>query len=305
MIAQTQKNIVFIGLGRFGIKRLNSLKNIPNVKILGFYDPNPNISTDLNRFDTIQEIIECTDATHVIISTPNNTHWSYIKRFSDSKLKVICEKPIVASRSELEELKQATFSNFIMCSNLSYFSTSIFLKNFISLYRNEVESLKLSIGVHQDLTSNDWRFDRELSGGGVLIDNGTHLMYLLDEITPNFTITKAQIKESANIDIEALLQAKNDHISISLFATWEKNLDDYVFTEIKTKNNFYKLFANKDLVQKFDLTGKLIKEIRLESKNTSLLIESHNVLTKSWSQKMHKEKAIRVMEYVFQAYELH
>ena len=192
-----------------------------------------------------------------------------------------------------------------MCSNLLSFSTSIFFKKFVTLYNDDIESIKLSIGVQQDLTSNDWRFDRELSGGGVLIDNGVHLINLLDEIIPNFIITKAQLKKSSNIDVEALLQGKSNHVTISLFATWEKNLDGYVYTEIKTKNNLYKLFANKDLIQKFNRANKLVKELHLRSEHASLPLESHKILTKPWSPSIQKNKAIRVMERVFQAYQLH
>lgn len=300
-------NIALIGLGRFGLKRLKSLQTDSRFKVKGIFDTRSNLDLPQNiyKFNSIEEIVKDEEITHVIVGTPNNHHWECIQKFKNRGIRVICEKPIVITPQELEELSKTQKPFFRMCSNLTYFPTSIFIKKLIPLIYNQISSIDFSIGVEQDLSINDWRFNKKVSGGGSLIDNGIHLFYLLDEILPNteFVSSSLEKDESLDIDIESLSVLKSDKFPISIFSTWKKNIDGYVNIKITTTSNHYIFKASDDLIQKLDLHNNLIKEVRLKSSTSSICLENNHLFIKPWCDKHNQEKSTRVMSNIFRSYQ--
>lgn len=306
---QTLKNnnykVALIGLGAFGSKRLKQLQSIPLVKILGVYDNNPelNLETQIRKYSSLDELLD-TNVEFIIISTPNHTHWNLIKQIrSRSNAKILCEKPILRNNIELMDASSISPEDIRMGSNLPFFSVMKFAGHFIKLYENEVLSCKASIGVAHKSDSLQWRYQKNKSGGGVLIDNGIHLFSLIRSYGINYQVIEANFQYHDLIDFDSEVKLRTNLFPINLEATWNKNIDGYATLELETNQFSYKFYANKDLVQKYNLKGELIKEKVIESNLNSIQAELTDFFSNSKSDRDFHQ-ALSIMEDIFLAYSL-
>ena len=133
------------------------------------------------------EIDELADA--VIICTPPNTHFELARSFLERGAHVLCEKPLTIRSDEAKELVSLSRTNglkLMMASKFRYVDDIIKAKSIIEagilgpiiLYENSFCSK-----VHM---RDRWNSQKDIAGGGVLIDNGCHSVdiarYLLGPI---------------------------------------------------------------------------------------------------------------------------
>ncbi len=124
-----------------------------------------------------------------IICTPPSTHFEIARYFLETDVAVLCEKPFTLHADEARVLVRVSRSRnmlLMMASKFRYVDDVLEAKAIVNsgklghlvLYENAFCS-----GVDM---SERWNSDRALSGGGVLIDNGTHAVdiarYLLGPI---------------------------------------------------------------------------------------------------------------------------
>lgn len=136
---------------------------------------------ELNKDIFLNNIIDV-----VIILTPNYMHFDLIKRSIENNKKVFCEKPLCINNEELNQLVK------IIDKKKGYL-----LPLLSSRYRKEIELLKKQIELEQvgviknikmgwirnkGLPGQEWFLNKELSGGGVLIDLGSHILDILSYI---------------------------------------------------------------------------------------------------------------------------
>ncbi len=113
----------------------------------------------------------------VIIATPPSTHAEIACFFMDLGTAVLCEKPLCLSVTEAEQMIAAAAANnvlFTMASKFRYCSDVIKAKGILtSGMLGEVLQFENAFTAKVDM-SKRWNSDPAMSGGGVLIDNGTH-----------------------------------------------------------------------------------------------------------------------------------
>src|SRR5206468_10874956 len=113
----------------------------------------------------------------VIICAPPNLHHAITRHFLERGIHVLCEKPLtIASAEAIDLVKLASEKDLLlmMASKFRYVDDIIKAKAIIEsgilgriiLYENSFCS-KISM-------QDRWNADRGISGGGVLIDNGSH-----------------------------------------------------------------------------------------------------------------------------------
>jgi predicted dehydrogenase len=96
------------GVGHLGKFHLTNWKEIKEVQLTGFYDPNDEIANEvaekyqLRRFLTEDELIESCDAVDIV--APTNFHFGLCKKAIRKSKHVFVEKPLANTMSEAKEL---------------------------------------------------------------------------------------------------------------------------------------------------------------------------------------------------------
>ena len=96
------------GTGHLGKFHLNNWKEINDISLVGFYDPNDEIATDvaqkygLKRFLNADDLIAECDAVDVV--TPTQFHFAICEKAIKSGKHVFVEKPMANTMAEAREL---------------------------------------------------------------------------------------------------------------------------------------------------------------------------------------------------------
>ena len=113
----------------------------------------------------------------VIVATPPVSHPEISCFFAERRIAVLCEKPLCLSVSDAERMISAAKENnvvFTMASKFRYCADVIKAKGILaSGVLGEVLQFENAFTAKVDM-SRRWNSDPAMSGGGVLIDNGTH-----------------------------------------------------------------------------------------------------------------------------------
>lgn len=245
-------NIGLIGCGVIGLKRLSNLpKNFnliacadPKINSVKYNFANENILLTKNWKDLIG--LKNLDA--VIICTTHQMHSKILKTAIKKRLHVFVEKPAGVSTNETMKinntLKNSKFLAVRVGFNHRYHPSFIKAKKMIEKnYIGKLMYIRAVYGHGGRLNyNNEWRFNKKLSGGGELIDKGSHLIDLSRFFLGN---------------IEA-------HKSLLTTSFWKMSLEDNCFLILKNKkNNIAFLHAsctewkNKFIFEIFGKKGKI------------------------------------------------
>ncbi len=108
-------NIGVVGVGHLGIHHVKHYTTIPNVNLLGIYDPDVKRSNYVaNKYKTVafqslKKLIGNVDALSIVTPTPN--HYKTAKLCIENKKHVFIEKPITVTLEEANELLDLSKNN--------------------------------------------------------------------------------------------------------------------------------------------------------------------------------------------------
>lgn len=232
-------------------------------------------------FRSVEEMLQHADIQFVVVNTPVQTHFDYVKKALEAGKNVIVEKPFTVTFSEAEELvKLAADKNLF----LSVYQNRRFDRDYLQVQKI-LESGKLGT-----LKEVEIRFDRfrtepsskehkenpKLSGSGSLHDLGSHL---IDQATQLFgfpekifaDIFSMKGDEFANDYFEILLYYKND---------LRVRLKSSVFS--KEAHNAYILHGEK---------GSFLQE-RSDAQEAELASGSFPTFNEEWTKPLQKPDGI-------------
>lgn len=230
----------FAGLGWIGKNRLKAIKQSELAEITAGIDPDKTATEELRKetdeiqfYDSFEEMLE-SDLDGIIIATPNILHVEQTLAALQKGKAVFCQKPLGRNRFETALMVDtARAENVRLGVDFSYRHT------------NAVKQLKKTIGsgelgtiyainlVFHNAYGPDkkWYYDKDLSGGGCLIDLGIHLIDLLYYVLPDVNVTELQSRLYCNgnmirtkgkevEDFAAIQMTLNDLISVQLSCSW-------------------------------------------------------------------------------------
>ncbi|HLG38228.1 MAG TPA: Gfo/Idh/MocA family oxidoreductase [Chitinophagaceae bacterium] len=96
------------GVGHLGKFHLNNWKEIPDIEIVGFYDPNDDTAKEvsekyqLKRFADSDELLKASDAIDVV--APTNFHFELCERAIKEGKHIFVEKPLANTMDEARQL---------------------------------------------------------------------------------------------------------------------------------------------------------------------------------------------------------
>lgn len=290
-------NFSVIGVGSFGIKRAKAIQESNNAKLVSICDinlENANKAKNILKVEvqTFDKILK-DDSIHVIcICTPNKFHLPIIKEALNSGKHVFCEKPLCRDLKEAEtiyDLSKKSKTIFQMGSNHRYFESVMYAKKLLDNNEiGDVLSFTGRIGHDGERLKNSWFWDKELSGGGTLLDNGCHLLELSRYFMGDFISGGGSVSNSywKNISVEdtanGFFQTK-DGKTASIFCSW-RLLSGYFFFELNGTNGYINVDG------RFDTHGG--DKIFWYNKNTDKILSKDFSKIKPQSYKLEIEKLI-------------
>jgi xylose dehydrogenase (NAD/NADP) len=219
------------GLGRFA-----ELTFIPTLSLLRRSSISSVFSNDINRANNISEKYGINNKYNnydeflnsnintVFISSANAYHYEQVIKAAKAGKNILCEKPLALNSSQAEEMVRICKENNVLFAvdYLYRFHPQIIKTK--ELVDNKLlgKIISISLNFNIDLPPGDnFRHNKELSGGGALRDLGTHLIDLLRFLGGEFDIIDGSV----------------DNI------VYKDGVDDYASALVKFKQSGYGYFS--------------------------------------------------------------
>lgn len=321
--------VAIIGFGKIGKLRYNILKKNKFVEILSIYDPKKN-SNKKNIFVNKPELIfNNNEIDAVFVSTPNYLNYYYTNKLICKKKFVFCEKPPTIKISELNNIikNEKKYKKQVMYGFNHRHHESI--KMMLDLIRKKkfgkILWMRGRYGKSVDKNFfNNWRSNIKNSGGGILMDQGIHMLDLLNIFSNGFDVAKSIVSNSFwNLDIEdnvfAIFQNKKNKISASLHSTitqWRHLFSLEIFMTngymvlngLKTSSNSY---GKEELTVAKNRT-RLPRAISIKEKKFIFKIDNsfknetnifiNNIIKKKKFQQCNSNEALELMRLIKKIY---
>jgi predicted dehydrogenase len=173
----------------------------------------------------------------VIVSTPPKSHPEIACYFMERKVPVLCEKPLCLTVAEAETMIATAEKNgvqFTMASKFRYCDDVIKAKGIVaSGILGDFVQFENAFTAKVDM-SKRWNSDAEVSGGGVLIDNGTHsvdiIRFFLGGIESILAVEAGSTQDLSVDENVKLLAKTKSGITASVDLTWgiNKELPNFI-----------------------------------------------------------------------------
>ena len=233
-----------IGYGKMGRTRHIAIKEVGKVELIAVSEPDLHDMVDDVPNLSHEEIIAHPDIDAIIICTPNYLNKDLTIRSLNAGKHVFCEKPPAFTEDEVIEIKKAeegSGKKLMYGFNHRHHDSVIRMKQIVD--SNEFGKIVWMRGRYGKSVTEDyydnWRAKKELAGGGILIDQGIHMLDLFLHLAGDFDRVKAEVSNLYwNLEVEdnafVILRNTETGIDASLHSTmsqWRHLFSLEVFME--------------------------------------------------------------------------
>lgn len=217
-------NLGLIGLGMQGRIHLRNCLRLEGVRVAGVSDISKKALLFArrkgikNRYRDYNRLLNDGNVDAVIISLPNHLHLESTVRAAEAGKDVFLEKPLARDAREGEKVLSAVRRNgvrFMLGYPLRFHKLFNEIRDkILDGFFGEVQIADASNVCHGPFSSKSdssgpspvpsWWFRRELTGGGALLDLGSHLINLLTWYFGEVIDTKSYLGYRFNMDFEDL-----------------------------------------------------------------------------------------------------
>jgi predicted dehydrogenase len=242
-----------IGIGGFGLKRVNSILKSEVADLAYIVDADKNLAWDLSRkfgvdYFSFDELTSKKNYDVAIVAVPNFLHYEFAVKLLEAGKDVWCEKPMTTSIDMARKMVLKSIENGAILkvgSNPRYFPNVLRALELIKQgYVGRTMFFRGWIGnegLH--LLSKSWYRYRNMAGGGTLIDNGVHLIdlirYLADEVIKCYSCKLTTLKHNLS-DVEdnalALYELSGGGFAL-VHSSWTEK-SGYMYFEIHGDNGY-------------------------------------------------------------------
>jgi predicted dehydrogenase len=188
-------------------------------------------------FDSHEALLTGAELDAVIVCTPPASHPEICLSFLELGKHVLCEKPLSidsASARTMVEAARAAGVRFTMASKFRYVEDVVKTKGIVaSGILGDIVLFENAFTARVDMGSR-WNSNPEVSGGGVLIDNGTHSVDIMRYfLGPLAEVHVVEGKRSQGLPVEETVRIFVRSVSgvlgsIDLSWSINKELDSYI-----------------------------------------------------------------------------
>jgi predicted dehydrogenase len=232
-----------IGAGRIAESYAQAFQSARNAKLVAVADTRPEVARlaadklHCAHFDSHLAMADSGTVDAVVVATPPATHSAICLDFLDRKIPVLCEKPVSIDPESARLVcarARETKTAFTMASKFRYAEDVVRASQIIhSGILGEILLFENVFMSYVDMTGR-WNADPAVSGGGVLIDNGTHsvdiMRYFIGPISAIHAVSGIQMQ---NLEVEDTVHVTARTLSGAigrLDLSWSvtKQCDDYL-----------------------------------------------------------------------------
>ncbi|MBN1647410.1 MAG: Gfo/Idh/MocA family oxidoreductase [Spirochaetales bacterium] len=234
-----------IGFGKMGKIRAEAAENYGNANVISVYDQDENCDfLEYSQAKSAEDIINNKDIDAVFICTPNFLNKNLTIANLNAGKHVFCEKPPAFTAWDVEEIiKAEKKSGKLLMYGFNHRHHGS-IKHMINLLESgeygKIIWIRGRYGKSVDSSFFEtWRSKKDLAGGGILLDQGIHMLDLFLYLAGDFHEVKGYISNQYwNCDIEdnafVLLKNRDSGIVASLHSTmtqWRHLFSLEVFME--------------------------------------------------------------------------
>ena len=236
-------NVGIIGYGKMGRIRHQVISSMKNAQVDSVYDPT-NIITEIEKVQSPDQIIKNPKIDAVFICTPNYLNKPLTIQILQTGKHVFCEKPPAFTAEDVEKIRTVEKE-----------SGKVLMYGFNHRYHNSIKHMKKLIDEEEfgkvlwmrgrygksvdDTFLDNWRSEKEYAGGGILIDQGIHMVDLFLYLGGDFDRVHASVSNLYwNLNVEdnvfATLENTETGLAASLHSTmtqWRHLFSLEVFLE--------------------------------------------------------------------------
>jgi len=248
-----------IGYGKMGQIRHQVISAFEDVQVQSIYDPEK-VDTEIEKAQNSDQIIENPEIDAVFTCTPNYLNKPLTIQSLKAGKHVFCEKPPGFTAKDIEEIRavEKESGKVLMYGfNHRHHASIKYMKKLVDDKEfGKILWMRGRYGKSVDETFYDnWRAKKELAGGGILIDQGIHMLDLFLHLGGDFDNVHASVSNLYwNLNVEdnvfATLENTKTGLAASLHSTmtqWRHLVSLEVFLEkgylvlngLKTSSNSY------------------------------------------------------------------
>jgi len=187
-----------IGYGKMGQIRHQAIDEVDNAELIAISDPI--IGSDYKGIPNLtnDKIIHDPDIDAVIVCTPNYLNKPLTIKALNANKHVFCEKPPAFTEAEVIEIRKVEVRSgkkLMYGFNHRHHDSIMKMKELID-NGSYGKVLWLRGRYGKSVTEkffHQWRAKKELAGGGILLDQGIHMLDLFLYLSGSFDVVKAEV----------------------------------------------------------------------------------------------------------------
>lgn len=232
-----------VGAGQIGQVYLEVLRAVEEAELVAVADANPETAAaaaeahGVKGCASAEEMLQGMEIEAVVVCTPPATHAGIVQECLERGVHALCEKPLALSCPEAEGMVRAAEAKgllLMMASKFRYVPEVMKAKGLISSGAlGEIISFENTFCSHVDMRRR-WNSAPEVSGGGVIIDNGTHsadiARYLLEPVAEVFVARGPAAQEIEVEDTTCILMKTVSGVLgvVQLSWSYNRHLDSFI-----------------------------------------------------------------------------